>query len=134
MTIGEKLGSGGVEPERLRQLDRYNTELGIGMAGEEQGTEVAVVHPRPQLVRDYWIELNGTWEFAYDDADRGKEEAWYRPGAQVFDRSITVPFPPESKASGIGEAGFHPILWYRRGSARARGARGEAVGPALRCH
>jgi len=113
-SVAEELGPGSVEPEGLRRLVKDNAELGIGMAGDEQGTEVAVVHPRPQLVRDHWVELNGAWEFAYDDADRGKEEAWYRPGAQVFDRKITVPFPPESKASGIEEPGFHPILWYRR--------------------
>jgi hypothetical protein len=25
-----------------------------------------------------------------------------------------VPFPPESKLSGIHETGFHPVVWYRR--------------------
>jgi hypothetical protein len=108
-----KLGSGSVVPEGLRLPGTNNAASGSPMAEEEQEA-VTVVHPRPQLVRDQWIELNGTWEFAYDDADRGKEGAWYRPGAQVFDREITVPFPPESKASGIGEPGFHPVLWYRR--------------------
>jgi hypothetical protein len=29
-------------------------------------------------------------------------------------RSITVPFPPESPASGIEEPGFHPVVWYAR--------------------
>jgi hypothetical protein len=114
VAVGEKAGSVGVEAEELRQLDTDNAELGTRMRGMEQGTEVSVVHPRPQLVRDHWIDLNGAWEFAYDDADRGTEEAWYRPGVHVFDRGITVPFPPESRASGIGEPGFHPILWYRR--------------------
>jgi beta-galactosidase/beta-glucuronidase len=33
---------------------------------------------------------------------------------EVFDQTITVPFPPESRASGIGDAGFHPVVWYRR--------------------
>lgn len=31
-----------------------------------------------------------------------------------FTGTITVPYPPESKASSIGDTGFHPVLWYRR--------------------
>ena len=27
---------------------------------------------------------------------------------------ITVPFPFESPASGIGDTGYHPVVWYRR--------------------
>ncbi|HZB96322.1 MAG TPA: glycoside hydrolase family 2 TIM barrel-domain containing protein, partial [Herpetosiphonaceae bacterium] len=70
-------------------------------------------HPRPQLIRDRWIDLCGTWQFAYDDDDAGLGENWVdRP--EVFDRTITVPFPPESRASGIGDPAFHPVVWYRR--------------------
>jgi beta-galactosidase/beta-glucuronidase len=32
----------------------------------------------------------------------------------AFARTITVPFPPESPSSGIGDQGFHPVVWYRR--------------------
>ncbi len=70
-------------------------------------------HPRPQLVRDGWIDLCGTWQFAYDDGDVGLDEGWIdRP--EVFDRTIRVPFPPESRASGIGDTAPHPVVWYRR--------------------
>ncbi len=70
-------------------------------------------HPRPQLVRPGWRSLDGEWRFAYDDRDAGLRERWAgRPGA--FDRVITVPYPPESPASGIGDRGVHPVLWYRR--------------------
>jgi hypothetical protein len=31
-----------------------------------------------------------------------------------YAREITVPFPPESKASGIGDRGFHKACWYQR--------------------
>ena len=27
-------------------------------------------YPRPQLVRDHWISLNGPWRFMYDDERR----------------------------------------------------------------
>ncbi|MEU5088422.1 sugar-binding domain-containing protein [Streptomyces sp. NPDC021356] len=76
----------------------------------------AAGHPRPQLVRDPdWRDLSGPWRFAHDDADRGRTERWMDPdAAEVFVRTITVPYPPESKASGVQDTGFHPVLWYRR--------------------
>lgn len=73
------------------------------------------IYPRPQLVREQWCDLGGVWAFAYDDADEGIGQGWYADGgADRFDREIVVPFPPESPASGIGDTGFHPVVWYRR--------------------
>jgi beta-galactosidase/beta-glucuronidase len=66
------------------------------------------------MVRDGWTDLNGFWDFAYDDEDRGEEDGWYRPGHEAFTHRIRVPFPPESSASGVGDPGFHEVLWYRR--------------------
>ena len=40
-------------------------------------------YPRPQFVRSQWKNLNGTWEFAFDDADRGIEEKWYETGKHL---------------------------------------------------
>ena len=71
------------------------------------------VHPRPQLARERYVDLGGVWDFAYDDASRGLDEGW-QARADVFDRTIVVPFPPESPASGIGDTTFHPLVWYRR--------------------
>jgi len=69
-------------------------------------------HPRPQLTRRDWTDLGGTWEFAYDDAGVGLHQEWHSGGP--FDRTIVVPFPPESPLSGIGDRTFHPVIWYRR--------------------
>jgi beta-galactosidase/beta-glucuronidase len=67
------------------------------------------------LVRDSWQSLDGEWQFGYDDDDRGVADGWYAPGrSEPFDRVITVPFPPESPASGIGDTGYHAVVWYRR--------------------
>jgi beta-galactosidase/beta-glucuronidase len=75
--------------------------------------QTPVLHPRPRVTRADWVDLNGTWQFAYDDADAGLGERWpENPGK--FDRQIVVPFAPESEMSGIGDTGFHPVLWYRR--------------------
>lgn len=72
-------------------------------------------HPRPDFMRDTFCNLNGTWEFAFDDEDVGLMEGWYKPGYKL-DRQIVVPFCYQSEASGIGPTDeIHPILWYRRG-------------------
>jgi hypothetical protein len=79
----------------------------------EPAEDEEVLHPRPQFARAEWAELDGVWGFAYDDADRGLDELWWRQEA-VFDREIVVPFPPESRLSGIHDPGYHPVVWYRR--------------------
>jgi beta-galactosidase/beta-glucuronidase len=84
------------------------------MASEDSAVSEAGDYPRPQMVRDQWTGLNGLWDFAYDDEDRGEEEGWYGPGHGAFTHRICVPFPPESSASGIDDRGFHEVLWYRR--------------------
>lgn len=71
------------------------------------------LHPRPQLTRTDWIDLGGAWGFAYDDNDVGLNENWWGR-EDIYTRTIQVPFPPESQASGIGNTSFHPIVWYRR--------------------
>ena len=74
-------------------------------------------YPRPQLQRDDWLSLNGTWRFAFDDDAR-----YRRPGdVDGWPLSIEVPFPPESTASGVGERGFHAACWYQREVSLARG-------------
>jgi beta-galactosidase/beta-glucuronidase len=68
------------------------------------------------LVRSGWSDLTGTWGFALDDGDVGLREQWFAPGRlgdEAFSKTIVVPYPPESAASGIGDTGFHPIVWYR---------------------
>jgi beta-galactosidase/beta-glucuronidase len=69
-------------------------------------------YPRPQLVRPHWRELAGTWGFAIDDADEGEAGRWYTE--PLFTRTIQVPFPFESAASGIHDTGFHRTVWYSR--------------------
>ena len=71
-------------------------------------------HPRPDFMRDSFYNLNGAWEFAFDDENVGLKEGWYNPNKK-FDKTITVPFCYQSAASGIGPTDkIHPIMWYRR--------------------
>lgn len=69
-------------------------------------------YPRPQAVRDAWTNLNGVWDFRFDDNDEGERAGWHR--ALPADRTIVVPFTYETKASGIGDETFHPVIWYER--------------------
>lgn len=72
-------------------------------------------YPRPQLVRDEWKSLDGTWAFAFDDDRLGEPQRWYDVDmAARFPLAINVPFPPESPASDVHDIGFHPVVWYRR--------------------
>ncbi|MFG2267030.1 glycoside hydrolase family 2 protein [Streptomyces sp. NPDC048720] len=68
-------------------------------------------YPRPQFVRDAWLNLNGEWEFEIDRSDTGLERG-------LRDRPLTgrivVPFCPESDLSGVGETDFLEAVWYRR--------------------
>jgi len=70
-------------------------------------------HPKPQFYRSDWMNLNGTWQFAFDFEQVGLEQQWHSdPGR--FDKHIVVPFCPESKLSGIEHKDFIPAVWYRR--------------------
>ncbi len=67
-------------------------------------------YPRPQLQRAQWLSLNGAWRFLYDDRCELQD-----PGAiRQWPQEICVPYPPESRASGIGDEGFHRACWYQR--------------------
>ena len=83
-------------------------------------------HPFPQLRRDEWESLNGQWDFAFDDSDKGLQMGWSAGIPGVEARSITVPFVYQAELSGIHETRFHSVVWYQRllripeGSARAK--------------
>lgn len=70
-------------------------------------------YPRPQLVRKEWLNLNGEWEFAFDDANVGLQEKWFK-NATSFDQVIQVPFAYQTVLSGIHDSSFHDYVWYRR--------------------
>ena len=70
-------------------------------------------HPKPQFERENWRNLNGEWDFCFDDGGSGLARGLAKADA-VYDKTITVPFCPESKLSGIGDTDFHAVVWYRR--------------------
>lgn len=70
----------------------------------------AFAYPRPQLVRDQWLSLNGRWRFTFDP-----NACYNHPDNPIaWTAEILVPYPPESLASGIGQRELHRCCWYQR--------------------
>ena len=69
-------------------------------------------YPRPKLVREDWLNLNGPWGFEYDPGCSGIDRGL--PGSERLAQEIVVPFCPESALSGLGDVDFHPGVWYQR--------------------
>jgi beta-galactosidase/beta-glucuronidase len=69
-------------------------------------------YPRPQFERSEWLNLNGSWNFEFDDLNKGVEEKWIE--GHDFSQKIIVPFSYQSELSGIGQTEFHDLVWYER--------------------
>lgn len=69
-------------------------------------------YPRPQFERTEWINLNGTWTYEFDLSNSGKNRKLFE--AKSFNNTITVPFCPESKLSGVSYTDFINQMWYQR--------------------
>lgn len=63
-------------------------------------------YPRPDMVRNSWMNLNGIWDYAITARDT-KPEKW--------DGTILVPYPVESALSGVKKrVSENENLWYKR--------------------
>ena len=74
-------------------------------------------YPRPQFVRERWLNLNGVWGFGFgagEVAEAAQTGTTPAPTTWNLDRDILVPFAPESERSGIGSTDFHPAVRYQR--------------------
>ncbi|HUT79830.1 MAG TPA: glycoside hydrolase family 2 TIM barrel-domain containing protein [Candidatus Bathyarchaeia archaeon] len=64
-------------------------------------------YPRPQFVRDAWINLNGLWNYAIT-SNKIQE-------TKNYDGKILVPYPLESALSGVKkQLRAKQFLWYHR--------------------
>ncbi len=66
-------------------------------------------HPKPQMRRAAWQSLNGEWDFC-----KGRGQHFNTPQEVTWECPITVPFSPETQASGVADTGFYTSVWYRR--------------------
>jgi len=78
-----------------------------------QGTEIPLPeHPRPDLERAEWVNLNGDWSFRFDKDGKGEGERWFESAPAGFPLKIRVPFPWGSKLSGVSDEA--DVAWYAR--------------------
>lgn len=82
-------------------------------------------HPRPDFLREPWINLNGRWRFTFDPENVGEQQRWHRlpdpspttaerPAHGPFGKTIVVPFPWESHLSEVGDEEYKGAAWYQR--------------------
>ena len=82
-------------------------------------------YPRPQFVREGWMNLNGQWQFEIDHGGSGRARGLVNKCP--LDGEITVPFCPESNLSGVGYVDFMRAVWYRRTVTLPKEAEGKRV-------
>lgn len=70
-------------------------------------------HPKMQLRRDSWQNLNGTWQFEADPGRSGLARGLAKKDARLAGQ-IQVPFCPESVLSGVGTPDFMYGVWYQK--------------------
>lgn len=64
-------------------------------------------YPRPQMLRQAWMNLNGVWSFAMQPKDL--------PAPTSYQENILVPFAVESALSGVKKVvGKNNRVWYQR--------------------
>ncbi|HUV12934.1 MAG TPA: beta galactosidase jelly roll domain-containing protein, partial [Acidobacteriota bacterium] len=102
---------------RLRLAVQFLLILGVIAgtgAGESSVSSKAAPlaeHPRPDLQRQVWLNLNGPWAFEFDGENRGLGQEWQSSNAP-FQKEIIVPFPWGSSLSGVEDEA--DIGWYAR--------------------
>lgn len=70
-------------------------------------------YPRPQFVRENWMNLNGEWDFSFE--------------TDCFDKKITVPYCYQSKLSGIHIQSPIETVWYRRNFSLTEAMKGKKI-------
>lgn len=69
-------------------------------------------YPRPQMIRKEWSNLNGEWDFVFDDKGEGMQKEYYNAFPQSL--QIQVPYTYETEMSGVHVQEHHELVWYHR--------------------
>ncbi|MFF3591325.1 PA14 domain-containing protein [Streptomyces sp. NPDC002387] len=107
-------GQGGLTDKNGKEIgafwssgaNRSTYELRTKWADDVTPANAHREYPRPQLTRDAWQNLNGTWQFAAATAGENP------PVGRKLAEQILVPYPVESQLSGMER--HEDRMWYRR--------------------
>ncbi|MGW7615853.1 PA14 domain-containing protein [Streptomyces antimycoticus] len=99
-------GDGAIEPYVSFGGNTSTYQLSTPWAKDVGPGNAHPEYPRPQLTRDQWRNLNGSWQFA------AAKEGEKPPVGQRLKERILVPYPVESKLSGVER--HEDRMWYRR--------------------
>jgi len=107
-------GQGGLTDKNGKEIgafwssgaNRSTYELRTKWAGDVTPANAHREYPRPQLTRDAWQNLNGSWQFAAATAGENP------PVGRKLAEQILVPYPVESQLSGMER--HEDRMWYRR--------------------
>lgn len=97
-------------PRAVSSLQLLTLSLLIAGVPAAQAQIPRPEHPRPQALRQAWLNLNGRWEFA--ETDNPDDYSFLK--RERFDETILVPFCREAPLSGLGRTHFVKCVWYRR--------------------
>jgi beta-galactosidase/beta-glucuronidase len=99
LLVTQSLSSSGMLAQEQSLVTRWTTDVTPDNALPE--------YPRPQMVRDRWLNLNGRWEYA-------TTTLFGNSVLTDFGEEILVPFPIESALSGVQQSVENKRLVYRR--------------------
>lgn len=95
-------------PQPKRSTEPYRSELLTQWGSEVKPDNAWTEYPRPQLERQQWMNLNGSWDYAITAID-------VKQIPQKWDGKILVPFCLESKLGGVNRLLLDTeALWYHR--------------------
>jgi hypothetical protein len=103
-------------------MDTMNTHIN---STTRSIVDVEEDYPRPQLRRDTWTNLNGSWQFAIDHNATFSLKDMTRDAA--YQANILVPFAPETPASLVADTGFYKAVWYRKQFDAPRLSKGDRL-------
>lgn len=65
-----------------------------------------------RLEPEEWLNLNGIWEFEFDDEEIGLKKEWFK--RSQLNQTILVPFAYQTELSGIHDTSIHEVVWYAK--------------------